>query len=134
MFNTTVSGWTELETEGTPPCARYKHGTCLVPERRGAARMLIFGGQACVPHATCHMPRASCHMPHAPHATCHMPHASFHMPHATCLMPHVHAHEHAHVHATCHVPHVCMYAQDEEGSALNDQYVLNLSPDAPKKW
>jgi len=68
VFNTTVSGWTELETEGTPPCARYKHGACLVPERRGAARMFIFGGQ------------------------------------------------------------------DEEGSALNDQYVLNLSPDAPKKW
>ena len=57
-------------------------------------------------------------------ATCHMPHATCHMPHATCHVPH----------ATCHVPHVCMYAQDEEGSALNDQYVLNLSPDAPKKW
>jgi len=45
VFNTTESAWSELESEGAPPCARYKHGACLVPERRGAARMLIFGGQ-----------------------------------------------------------------------------------------
>ena len=45
MFNTSVSGWSELETEGAPPCARYKHGACLIPERRGGARMLILGGQ-----------------------------------------------------------------------------------------
>lgn len=45
VFHTDSTSWSELETEGIAPCPRYKHGACLVPERRGAARMFVFGGQ-----------------------------------------------------------------------------------------
>jgi len=67
-YNVDSAEWKELETEGAAPCPRYKHGSCLIPDRRGAARMFIFGGQ------------------------------------------------------------------DEEGTALNDQYVLQLGAEGAKTW
>ena len=32
VFNTSTTGWSEPQAEGTPPCARYEHGACLIPE------------------------------------------------------------------------------------------------------
>jgi len=43
-YHTPTLEWKELSFEGQAPCPRYKHGACLVPERQGQARMLIFGG------------------------------------------------------------------------------------------
>lgn len=43
-FDTETFEWSEQSPSGSRPCARYKHGSCLVPERRGQARMLVFGG------------------------------------------------------------------------------------------
>ena len=43
-YHTPTMEWKELSFEGNSPCPRYKHGACLVPERQGNARMLIFGG------------------------------------------------------------------------------------------
>jgi Ras-related protein Rab-1A len=36
--------WKELSFEGDSPSPRYKMGSCLVPERQGQARMIVFGG------------------------------------------------------------------------------------------
>jgi len=43
-LDTSVMEWSETVTSGNGPCARYKHTACLVPEPRGKARMVVFGG------------------------------------------------------------------------------------------
>lgn len=43
-FDTIAVEWLEVSSDGDSPCPRYKHGACLVPERRGQARMFLFGG------------------------------------------------------------------------------------------
>ncbi|KAL3908256.1 MAG: hypothetical protein SGPRY_009871, partial [Prymnesium sp.] len=47
QYNTETSTWDELDFKGGNACPtpRYKHASCLVPERRGGARMFVFGGQ-----------------------------------------------------------------------------------------
>ena len=43
-YHTPTMEWKELSFEGDAPTPRYKHGCCLVPEAKGQARMIIFGG------------------------------------------------------------------------------------------
>ena len=45
-YDTEKQMWSEVEVLGDDrPSARYKHASCFVPERRGEARVFIFGGQ-----------------------------------------------------------------------------------------
>jgi len=43
-YHTPTMEWKEVSFEGPSPSPRYKHGACLVPEPKGLARMLVFGG------------------------------------------------------------------------------------------
>mmetsp|Transcript_8767 Transcript_8767/g.23148 ORF Transcript_8767/g.23148 Transcript_8767/m.23148 type:complete len:618 (-) Transcript_8767:71-1924(-) len=47
QYSTESMMWDELDFKGGDACPvpRYKHASCLVPERRGQARMYVFGGQ-----------------------------------------------------------------------------------------
>ena len=44
VYHTPSMEWKVLSFEGESPTPRYKMGSCLVPERQGQARMLVFGG------------------------------------------------------------------------------------------
>lgn len=43
-YSTSSMEWNECSYEGMSPSPRYKHGSCLVPERAGQARLIVFGG------------------------------------------------------------------------------------------
>ena len=43
-YHTPSMEWKELSFEGPAPTPRYKMGACLVPERQGQAKLMVFGG------------------------------------------------------------------------------------------